>query len=172
MSLSTKRLSELSGVAMANETAAVDDEGKKAALAAYNKVVAGCELVTINLVDARFKVDPGFYDIRAREKTEAKSLTRREFDCDVSTPVFKKDSGLLAGRFLWKVEVLKGKKKLVTLQATYVVLYKNVPDVGEEHISAFLQRVGRFASYPYFRGLFSRLAAEAQLDLPVLPVLK
>jgi preprotein translocase subunit SecB len=88
------------------------------------------------------------------------------------SPFYSAEKGILAGDFKWHVDVRKGKQKLVSVTATYSIIYRNVPRVEEEHAQAFLSRVGRFATYPYFRALVARLSAEANANLPILPVLR
>ncbi len=79
---------------------------------------------------------------------------------------------MLAGKFKWDVTIKKGRKKLLVIEAVYLVVYQNVPTVPEEPALAFLQKVGKFATYPYFRALVATLAAYARADIPILPVLK
>lgn len=85
---------------------------------------------------------------------------------------YEKDDGLLAGAFAWDVVVKKGNTKLLSAQATYMVAYGDVPDVDEEPAFAFVERVGRFATYPYFRSHVAHMASQAGADVPVLPVLR
>lgn len=145
---------------------------KSAAVLAYNAVVADAVLADLRLTESRFKIQKSFYALRGREREIRKPLTKREFDSELVAPIYSADKGILAGEFKWTVDVRKGKQKLVFIAATYFILYRNVPKVEEEHAKAFLARVGRFATYPYFRALVARLSAEANADLPILPVLR
>lgn len=143
-----------------------------AAVAAYNAVVADSVLADLRLTESRFKVQKSYLAVRSREREMRKSLTKRAFDTELLSPFYSAEKGILAGDFRWTVDVRKGKQKLVSVTATYSIIYKNVPKVEDEHAQAFLLKVGRFATYPYFRALVSRLSAEANADLPILPVLR
>jgi hypothetical protein len=123
-------------------------------------------------MDAKFKVVLDFHITREQEKKEKKKLTSRSFGDNLSDPIYSAEHHLLAGQFNWEIIVRKGRKKLLTINATYLVSYDNVPDVSEEAAVAFLRKVGRFAAYPYFRALVARLTSDARTDLPILPMLK
>lgn len=148
------------------------DSDKETALANYNKVVAASELSDIKLMETKFSVEMEFYAVRDEEKTGKRLLTKRSFNNSITNPIYSSDIGILAGKFNWDVTVRKGRKRLLTLNATYLIVYHKVPEVPQDAAFAFLTRVGRFATYPYFRALVASLTSYARADLPILPVLK
>lgn len=78
----------------------------------------------------------------------------------------------VAGRFSWLAEIKSGRKVGLKLSAEYFILYSGFEGLDTEHACFFVQRLGRFVSYPYFRTLFAHHASDAGLLLPPLPVLK
>ncbi len=42
---------------------------------------------------------------------------------------------------------------------------------SDEAVLVFVERVGKFATYPYFRAHCSQLSWESGADLPILPVI-
>lgn len=63
-------------------------------------------------------------------------------------------------------------EELVSIEASYLVVYSNAQSLGGEVAAVdFLRKVGRMAVYPYFRAYVSFVSAEAQLNVPMLPTL-
>jgi hypothetical protein len=92
-----------------------------------------------------------FYSLRNRERESKRTLTKREFDGELLSPIYNPDTGALAGDFKWTVDIRKAKKKFVSVSATYFIIYRNIPKVEGEHAKAFLLRVGRFCNVPLFQ---------------------
>ena len=67
--------------------------------------------------------------------------------------------------------VPEGRRKPVTLRATYYATYALSKPCEETPALAYLRRVGRYSCYPYFRALFGILTEQGGLQLPPLPVL-
>lgn len=144
---------------------------KAAALEAYNRVVEHAELLDIRLTDFKFGIKPQYYDAIDQE-ADGKLALARAFDHDVVDVGFNPSVGALGGRFIWSLVVKRKQTKLLTVDASFFVAYKDVPDVEQEHAEAYLRKVGRFATYPYFRSLVSQMSWESAAYLPVMPVLK
>jgi hypothetical protein len=143
------------------------------AVRAYDAVVAKAELREIKLIGLNFNIKPKFFaeaDLESSDK-KAGSLNST-FESTFPTAFYDSKDSYLGGQINWSAVVKKGRSKIVSIEAVYLILYSGVPEVEEEHALAFLRRVGRFATYPYFRALVSRLSSESGLDLPILPVLK
>lgn len=51
------------------------------------------------------------------------------------------------------------------------MLYSDIYDCDEPHIEAYFQKIGRFATYPYFRPTFSHNIGETGILLTPLPTL-
>lgn len=144
---------------------------KEAALAAYNSVVADAELRDITLIFTTFVIKPDYYKL-ALEDEDTASKVKRELDSNFSAFTYDAERRLLGGQFDWSVEATFGRRKLLNARASFIVSYENVPDVDGVHMEAFIKRVGRFATYPYFRSLVSQFSWESKAELPPLPVLK
>jgi hypothetical protein len=148
------------------------DDEKAKRLAAYDEVVRAAKLAGIKLYSSSFKINPEYYPARDEELESQKSLLNRGFTWTHEPVGFVKESGILAGVFNWGIEVKKGRKRLVSAKAGYMVIYTDVPPVDDEPALAFLKKVGRFACYPYFRSYVAQMGWAAEADLPILPVLK
>lgn len=144
---------------------------KAAAVAAYDKIVESVELVDVRMMDVKFSVKPKYYSALEAER-KGKGQLIRGYDGGVVNVTYDAELLVASARIDWHTEVTKGKSKLLNVEATYYIMYRHVPDVGETHINAYLSKVGRFATYPYFRGLVAHLSWESSADLPVMPVLK
>ena len=139
---------------------------KEAALEAYNEIVENAELGDIRLVELHFDVKPVYYDDDGRPKHKAK------FNCNISNISYDEEPASLGGLIEWSVSIEMGRKKLLSIKAAYIVIYDNVPNVGQNHSEAYFRKVGRFATYPYFRSVVSQLSWASRAELPTLPVLK
>lgn len=143
---------------------------KKAALAAYNSVVEAAELDDITLIFTNFVIKPDYYKVALAQETAHK--VKRELDSDFSAFSYDAERKFLGGKFDWTIDAAFARKKLLSVRASFIVSYENVPDVEQRHMEAFIRRVGRFATYPYFRTLVSQFSWESKAELPPLPVLK
>jgi hypothetical protein len=144
---------------------------KAAALEAYNAVVADAELSDIRLVSVDFRIRPEYYDLVRNEKVKKLKL-KRTFAGEFSNFSFDPKTKMLGGQFEWSISTVSARKKPLQVTVVYFIAYKNVPDVDITHSKAFISRVGRFATYPYFRALVSQLSWESKANLPTMPVLK
>ncbi|GES45815.1 hypothetical protein RsS62_50670 [Rhizobium dioscoreae] len=150
----------------------IDSEVTKAeALEAYNLIVEHADLLDIRLMDLKFSVKPEYF-AALREDEEGGRPLSRSFDGELTAINYDSESKTLGGHFTWLTTVTISKKKLLKVEAQYFVVYSGVPEVAKAHLEAYLQRVGRFASYPYFRGLVAHLSWESNAELPVMPVIK
>lgn len=139
-------------------------EERAAAVEAYNAIVGAATLGDIKLVDLNFNVKTKYFD----ESKKAKA----SYDHEISEIHYDAESQTLGGMFSWRVTVEKGRSKALLVRAVYLVIYDNVPDVGAVHAEAYFRRVGRFATYPYFRTTVSQLSWASGAELPILPVLR
>lgn len=140
-------------------------------VAEYNGLVRDAELADIRLVDLKFNVKPEYF-AGLRDEAEGKKALTRAFDSTISDLFHEEEARTIGGQFDWVTEVRSGKKKLLRIEARFLVVYGNVPEVSHEAKERYIQRVGRFATYPYFRSLVSQLAWESKAELPIMPVLK
>lgn len=155
-----------------SQNVSIEEASEKAsALAAYNKVVEDAELLDIRLTDFKFSVKPKYYPAIEKEADGNVRLSR-SFDHEVVDIGRDAEMGTVGGRFVWSLKISEGKARLMTIDASFFVVYRSVPDVEQEHVEAYLRKVGRFATYPYFRNLVSQMSWESATDLPIMPVLK
>ena len=145
-----------------------DRAGKEPAFSSegYNKAARSAKLQGINLIRCSFASTPEFFRVR-REGSE---LDLR-YGCTTDTAAFLKDEGIGSLEWKWSVTVFDGKKKTLSVQATYLVIYDNFVECEEDSVKRFMSRVGRFASYPYFRSHVSQISWESGTSLPILPVI-
>lgn len=133
--------------------------------ASYNDVVKASELSSVMLVRLEYAVDPEFFKSRQ--------------DCDLSFNVevlgteFDPESGQASAIFQWTVEAKLEEKSLLACSAGYVAAYNNMqPDLDPDAVRGFIQRFGRFATYPYFRAMVAHVTWASGVDLPVMPILR
>jgi hypothetical protein len=85
---------------------------------------------------------------------------------------FDEEFGLLMCQMNWSLSAKKSRSTLLKLTAQYIIYYSGVPNVDDKYRTEFMQRVGKFATYPYFRNLVSQISWASSAELPILPVLK
>lgn len=129
--------------------------------AEYNAVATAAELEGIVLLNCAFQLDPEFL---GRRREWRLSYGRKVKSCQ-----FNVEEDSVAGVFEYHVTAKVGRKRAFHCAAEYAVFYATPEGATAEAANAFCKNVGRFAAYPYFRGLAATLAAEANVMLPPLP---
>lgn len=81
------------------------------------------------------------------------------------------EASSLYGMFVFELSCRHGRKKMLTVEATYLVSFAVDGRTDEAAGELFVERVGRVAAYPYFRGLVAQLVSEAGVTLPPLPII-
>lgn len=139
----------------------------------YNSLVRGAKLVTIQLVESKFKVIPEYFS-----KSDNQNK-KRGFHCDLENISLSPGEGIFFANFVWHTYVKDGKKNLLELDCDYLCVYAaeelapgSVAVLEKRNVDLFLERVGKVATYPYFRAMASQYSWAANADLPMLPVLK
>ena len=139
----------------------------------YNSLVRAAKLATIQLVESNFKITPEYFT-----KLEP-SGRKRGFHCDIDNISIESDRRAFWAHLIWHTYVKLGKKFLFRLDCDYLCAYSaefdqhaNFDHVTEQNVTLFLERVGKVATYPYFRATASQFSWAANADLPMLPVLK
>lgn len=134
----------------------------------YNEVSRRARLAEITLTNSEFnaKMDAG-----AILSNPAGSV-RLSYTDTLTEVMFDRNAGILAGLFNWKAEIKSGRTSLVRLRAAYSIFYDNLVEAEEDYAVAYLAKAGRFATYPYFRGMFSIHVGAASLIVPPLPSLR
>lgn len=137
---------------------------KERLLENYNRVVAAADLGGIQLAKLEFDVSPKYYS--QREKAELGYVVT------LDSSVYDPDEGFAACIVNLDVDAIIDDESLLRCNAQYTVMYSVAEPCEEEAVKAFLERVGIFACYPYFRGLFANLDWSANTRLPPLPIHK
>lgn len=134
-----------------------------------NEIHGSVQLVTVELMTLAYEVPPLF----RVEPAEARSF---ELSDEVESYHFEPSLGRVAFVFKWNVGISvsgDGPPAKLSCVARYLVLYEGVPpEARPDIVRPCTERLGRFAAYPYLRALTSRLFAESQLDVPLLPILR
>ena len=138
----------------------------------YNAVVESAELMDIRLISSSFDMSVSLPGLLRRQREAGESLIRWLYESELSEYAYSDDDGFLFGQFSWKTVGKESRKHVVSVKATYIVVYQLAPGLSGHYVGIFLKKVGRFATYPYFRTLVATLHADARLDVPPLPVLK
>lgn len=130
----------------------------------YNAVVADAELGGIQLIKLDFDVSPEYYGDGS--EIELGYIVRPE------SSEYDDEAGIAACIISFQVEAIRDDVALLQCNATYTVMYRIGEKRDEEAVKAFIERLGVFACYPYFRGVFANLDWAANTRLPPLPVHK
>jgi hypothetical protein len=132
----------------------------------YKKVSISARLREIRLIASNYLVRPEAFQVAQDVDT-----MKNGFHGKCTDFIFDNDEGLAWGRFQWSVEIKSGRKSCLKLMAEYLVLYSDIFDCDGEHVEIYFRKVGRFATYPYFRAHFNHHIGETGIMLPPLPAL-
>jgi hypothetical protein len=130
---------------------------------AYNALVARASLRNIRLVSCKL-------DLKEDALGIPTALWRRRLNENIET-FSDLELSQLYGMFRFELACSHGRKRMLIVTGTYLVAF--TVD-GESHKAAgelFVERVGRIAAYPYFRGLVAQLVSDAGITLPPLPII-
>ncbi len=132
----------------------------------FKKVSRSSNLRQISLIESAFKCElPVYFEGKKENNLEFSvggELRFRHFDPNEADGVVV---------YEWEVLAKAGEDEAVKLNSTYVVSYDVPADCDEKMVLMFLEQVGRIACYPYFRNQVSQKSWEANVELPILPVL-
>lgn len=134
----------------------------------YNRIVASANLAALRMVKSEFEVKPQFLTVRLGEK----GGPAPELENTVDAPHYDRERGLLIGTVVWHVIVRHKRKTLLKIRCGYVTIYSDIPECEEAHAKIFFETVAPAQSYPYFRQRVAQSAADAMIELPLLPMLK
>lgn len=130
----------------------------------YNNLVARAHLRTIRLTTSKFELKP-----------EALGLDPDAWRNGISAALvqsfFEAESGSLYGVFAFEVACRQGRKRVLGINATYLTNYRVEGDCDGASCELFLERVGKIATYPYFRTHVATLTSQAGLLLQPLPIM-
>lgn len=130
----------------------------------YNSLVSRAHLRSIRLTASRFDMKPEALDLDPDAWRNAVSGGAIE-------SFLEPESGSLYGVFAFEVVCRQGRKRVLSASATYLVSYFIESECDAAACELFVERVGKIASYPYFRGLIAALSSQAGLLMRPLPVM-
>ena len=81
------------------------------------------------------------------------------------------EDDFVAGKFQWHAEVKIKRRSCLRIKSEYLLVYSGLKGKDYMHVEYFFRKVGRFATYPYFRSHFSHHTSESGLVIPPLPTL-
>lgn len=130
---------------------------------AYNAIVARAVVRGIRMIKSDFNMKP---DALGTDK-------ERRYSVDVEQTAHDWDEaqGRLAGVFRFTATCHAGRTRVLKVQGDYIVSYRVEGTCAADAAELFVQRLGPFAAYPYFRALFGILCSHAGLMAPPLPIL-
>lgn len=132
----------------------------------YGEVVDAAELSNIRLVRSEFQIRPKYF-LSGKENVELDYSSKFEL---ANKSI---DDEFALGFFHWSATAKSVEHDdLLVVKATYLVLVLNLERFEQDVVSAFVERFGRMATYPYFRSHVSNICSEAQADVPILPMIK
>lgn len=137
----------------------------------YGKVVESAELMEITLVSSHFQIGEEYFKALGDAVEESKQLGLY-CHSKLSRVSYNSKEKILFGQFEWKTYAKKEDTSLLEVNATYAIYYKCSKRVNKEAANQFVSRVGRFATFPYFRSLVGFYSTASNAQLPILPVLK
>lgn len=138
---------------------------------AYANVVKSAELLDIRLLSSSFVVEMGIFEDDEDEAVAEKQLDCT-FGCEAPNASYEPENGGLMGQFEWQASVIRDDAEVLKIGGSYVIAYQCAPDLDEQATTMFVERVGRFATFPYFRALVGFYSTASSIDIPILPVLK
>jgi hypothetical protein len=132
----------------------------------YNKVARSAKLAGITLLRSNFGVELDYFS--SPGKSDA---PKPKYGSAFGKQRFNPKTGNAACEWTWTVSFRRNRKRVLFIDAVYLLVYVGLEDCIEEAVYRYMRRVGRFASYPYFRAHVSQLSWASNTSLPLLPTI-
>jgi hypothetical protein len=132
----------------------------------YADISVSAILSEIRLIGSDYAVKPEIFRV-----LEDLGSAAHDFSGECKTFDFSAEDGVAIGQYRWTASIKSGRKKVLKLSTNYFVSYEGLEGKDEKHVAIFFNKVVRFATYPYFRALFSHHTAETGIMMPPLPSL-
>jgi preprotein translocase subunit SecB len=129
----------------------------------YGDIVERAHLVDVKLTDSNFTIRPQFFGANEEE-------LRYSYDCDLTSRHVNND--LLMGMFVLATTVKYSRKIVLKSRANYLIVFRIDGKPNEDAALLYLERVGAFGCWPYFRSHFANLCSDAGAVVPPLPIMK
>lgn len=134
----------------------------------YADVSRSAKLREMSLVHSEFDVQMKHFWAANDDENGLNSSFNGEFvGCH-----FDPDAGIVAGGYLWNVDIRRGRYKALKLKTKYVLVYENLEGHEAKYVYYYFEKISRFTSYPYFRSIFATLSSASGLALEPLPSLR
>ncbi|WP_413719218.1 hypothetical protein [Silicimonas sp. MF1-12-2] len=130
----------------------------------YAEITIAARLRDIRLISSEYSIKPEVYEA-------LEDLENMGFFGEPSGYHFDIEAGVMIGHYQWTAEVKLGRKKVLKFTSEYLIAYSGLAGFDEDYVRFFFQKVGRFATYPYFRSDFSHHISSSGIMLPPLPSL-
>lgn len=130
----------------------------------YNDLVSRAHLRSIRLTGTKFDLKPEGLGLDP-------DAWRNNISAGLTEFFLEPESGSLYGVFAFEAVCRQGRKRVLTLGATYLTNYRVEGACAPEACALFLERVGKIATYPYFRTLAATLTSQAGLLMRPLPIM-
>ena len=146
----------------------------------YNRTVEKAELLQIAATQGVFKISPEY---AAKCDAATKLIDQQVID----EPAFDESESVLVGQIrcrVWMSEAGAPVSKvalddegafldsLLALEVVYVVAFEISGQHDQETLTSFFNRMAPLSTWAYFRSHVARIAGEACVDIPVLPIKK
>ena len=130
----------------------------------YTEFTIAARLKDIKLTDCNYSIKPQVFEA-------IEDLDCLGFFGEPTGFHFDSETGLMLGYYRWTAEIKHGRKKVLKLISEYLIAYTGVSGFEETYARYYFEKVGRFATYPYFRSDFSYHSSASGIMLPPLPSL-
>jgi hypothetical protein len=139
----------------------------------YNRVVAAAELDAIRIVTAEFNAAPSAHQTLAGSEGET-AIAHVIHHVHDFTLDSERGIGSCGVSFQLRVSRdVAEEDDLIRVRCEFIVIYKGFEEQHVDSVRRYVERVGLYAAYPYFRAHLGHLAFLADtIRIPVLPVLK
>mgnify|MGYP005856058163 CR=1 FL=1 len=130
----------------------------------YINLTVAARLRDIRLINCDYSIKPEIFEA-------LEDLENMGFFGVPSSFHFDSETGIMIGNYRWTAEVKLGRKKVLKLVSEYLIAYTGLSGFDEYYARFYFEKVGRFATYPYFRSDFSHHSSASGIMLPPLPSL-
>ncbi len=132
--------------------------------ATFNTVVAHAKIQSIRLVGTKLVIKPAALSTRRSAWKFEVSDELEDWHCD-------NEAQSLRGEFGYSAVCMHDRSRIITVKAQYLATFALSAACDDEAARHYLERVGRFMCYPYFRAIFATLTEQSGLQLPPLPII-
>jgi len=135
----------------------------------YNRIVSKAKLAALRMTKSEFEVKPAYV---ALDYDNKKNDMTFELDDNIKSFMYEEEKAIAFGEISWRFRVRYKKNILLKLKCLYIVIYSDIKDEKENDVRIFLEHIAPSQSYPYFRQRVAQSAADAMVEMPLLPMLK